>query len=202
MPSPLTLVGVFVLGALVVVTVMVTYSLDPAPQDKVAAFRSQDVSKEDLRARYEAHLKAQTTSKGEIGSPASESSSDAAEVDTFFTLGSTKEWVSQIQGPPLKIQGRVWRYGFSTVTFSGDSVVGWVSSELTPLVVGMHLEAQRVYPGRYFAMGSSRGAVIALQGTPRSVEGNDWTYGDALVQFHADTVIFFQNDGRHTLKAL
>jgi hypothetical protein len=115
-------------------------------------------------------------------------------LDTFFTLGSDKDWVSEVQGPPLQIKGLEWRYGFSTVQFDGDKVVSWISSELNPLKVGMILDPNRFYSDRYFSTGSKKDEVAAIQGAPDIIEPNRWTYGDAWVEFDSDTVVTWQND--------
>lgn len=115
-------------------------------------------------------------------------------LDTFFTLGSDKEWVSAVQGPPLQIKGLEWRYGFSTVQFDGNKVVSWTSSELNPLKVGMILDPTRFYSDRYFGVGSRKDEVAAIQGAPTIIEPDKWTYGDAWVEFDSDTVVTWQND--------
>ena len=119
--------------------------------------------------------------------------------DTFFTLGSDKEWVSTVQGPPLQIRGPEWRYGFSTVQFEGDKVISWTSSELNPLEVGMILDPNRFYSDRYFGVGSSWDEVASIQGAPDIIEPNKWTYGDAFVIFDEDTVVSWQNDASISL---
>ena len=114
--------------------------------------------------------------------------------DTFFTLGSDKEWVSTVQGPPLQIRGPEWRYGFSTIQFDGNKVISWTNSELNPLKVGIILDPNRFYSERYFGVGSRRDEVAAIQGAPDIIEPNKWIYGDAWVEFDEDSVISWQND--------
>ena len=120
--------------------------------------------------------------------------------DTFFTLGSDKDWVSKVQGPPMTIQGSDWVYGFSRIRFAGGQVVGWKASELNPLNTGMLLDSDRLYPSRTFGLGSWTDEVAALQGIPDIIEGQVWSYGEAWVEFDADTVLAYENDQRETLK--
>ena len=115
-------------------------------------------------------------------------------VDTFFTLGSNKEWVSTVQGQPIQIRGPEWRYGFSTVQFNRDLVISWNSSELNPLKVGMILDPDRYYSERYFGVGSRQDEVASIQGAPDIIAPNKWTWGDAWVEFDEDTVVTWQND--------
>ena len=123
-----------------------------------------------------------------------ETETEEVVLDTFFTLGSDKEWVSTVQGPPAQIRGPEWRYGFSTVQFDGNKVISWTSSELNPLKVGLTLDPKRIYFERYFGVGSRRDEVAAIQGAPDIIEPNKWIFGDAWVVFDEDTVVSWQND--------
>lgn len=120
-------------------------------------------------------------------------------IDTFFTLGSDKSWVSEVQGAPLKIEGLEWRYGFSTVQFERGLVVGWNSSELNPLKTGMLMDTSQIDSFYYFGIGSSPTDVIALAGTPTIIEGGVWKYDEASVKFEADTVVSWENDIKNSL---
>lgn len=50
-----------------------------------------------------------------------------------FGVGSSREEVRAIQGPPSRSTPDVWYYGDSEVHFAGDRVVGWRSSNANPL---------------------------------------------------------------------
>ena len=122
-----------------------------------------------------------------------------SQVDTFFTLGSDKSWVSYVQGPPLQIKGHIWRYGFSTITFKGDSVIGWNNSALNPIKVGIIRDPNDVYPYSTFGIGSKMSDVVALQGAPDVVVDSLWSYGDAKVTFSNGIVINFVDDVQNRL---
>ena len=123
---------------------------------------------------------------------------DISYADTFFTLGSDKEWVSLVQGAPFQIKGDVWKYGFSTITFNGSRVVGWKSSELHPLSVGMLPPKPEDNIEYIFGVGTNKKEVAAMYGAPDIINGDIWTYGEAYIRFKADTIIFWQNDRHNT----
>ncbi len=54
---------------------------------------------------------------------------------SFFTRGSSKGEVRAIQGKPTRESENLWEYGASQVVFSGDRVVAWRESPLSPLKV-------------------------------------------------------------------
>jgi hypothetical protein len=123
---------------------------------------------------------------------------ETAFLDTFFTLGTDKELVSLIQGAPFQIKGDVWKYGFSTITFKNDKVVGWKSSELHPLNVGMPPPNPDDEIEYVFGVGTTKKEVAAMYGAPDVINGDLWTYGEAYIRFKADTIIFWQNDKHNT----
>jgi hypothetical protein len=43
----------------------------------------------------------------------------------YFTVGSSKDEVLSVQGTPTDFDDRVWKYGASSVFFSGNRVIGW-----------------------------------------------------------------------------
>jgi len=126
------------------------------------------------------------------------SETELSYADTFFTLGSDKEWVSLVQGAPFQIKGDVWKYGFSTITFKGNHVIGWKSSELHPLNVGMLAPVGEDEIEYIFGIGTNKMEVAAMYGAPDIINGDIWTYGEAYIRFKADTIIFWQNDRHNT----
>ena len=52
-----------------------------------------------------------------------------------FTLGSAKDEVLLVQGPPSEATAGVWKYGSSEVYFVQDRVVSWSDSQANPLKV-------------------------------------------------------------------
>lgn len=172
---------------------MLGSSLFDSPVDRYKQFTEK--TNQETAARIEAlKRKEAEQARAKAASKKVEPKTEEVVLDTFFTIGSDKEWVSSVQGPPLQIRGPEWRYGFSTVQFDGNKVISWTSSELNPLKVGIILDPNRFYSERYFGVGSRRDEVAAIQGAPDIVEANRWTYGDAWVEFDADTVVSWENN--------
>jgi len=193
LPGATTLFVVAILITLVGFFFMLGSSLFDSPVDRYKEFTQQTSLEAEAQLKVkqrEAAERARAQAKAEKPAPVVEE----VVVDTFFTLGSDKEWVSTVQGPPLQIQGPEWRYGFSTVQFNGNQVISWSSSELNPLKVGMILDPNKFYSDRYFGTGSRKDEVAAIQGAPDIIEPTRWTYGEAWVEFDADTVVTWEND--------
>jgi len=176
---------------------MIASSLSDSPKDRVEAYLNQP--KVERRPPL---LTIVDSLKDEYAEEEEEDEEKWTFLDTFFTLGSNKEWVSFVQGPPLKISGPHWRYGHSTVFFSGDSVIGWISSELSPLYIDMLLDSSWNDTLEYFSIGARKIDVAALHGAPDLLDGNNWSYGEAQVRFKADTVVSWKNDIKNTLLAV
>jgi len=176
---------------------MVSSFFKESPEDKVKHLIKKteaSAQKSDLRREWDARRANDPVEEEEI-------EPEIAEVDTFFTLGSDKIWVSEIQGPPSQIKGQIWLYDNSSVSFKNNLVVGWNSSHLSPLKTGMLLDSLWRFPNDSFKLGSFREEVIALQGTPDIIDGLKWSFGEALVEFNADTVVYWENDRFRSLMA-
>jgi hypothetical protein len=53
----------------------------------------------------------------------------------FFGIGSSRDEVRALQGPPTEAEGNVWKYGKSEVHFLQGRVVSWVNDPANPLRV-------------------------------------------------------------------
>ena len=191
MPGQTTLFVAIILIVLVSFFFMLGSSLFNSPVDRFKAYTEKPTLQSAAKTRA-----AKMAAKNEEKPPAlieEVPEPEVVQIDTFFTLGSDKEWVSTVQGPPLQIKGLIWRYGFSTVQFDAGKVVAWTSSELNPLKVGMLLDPKRFYSDRYFSIGSRKDEVAAIEGAPDIIEGNTWTYGEAFIEFESDTVVTWEN---------
>ena len=124
----------------------------------------------------------------------------------YFFVGSTKGDVYRIQGMPQWSNEHEWRYGDSRVYFSGAMVASWHSAPKFPLKA---IDLPKVDPESVITKGSSEAEVLAIQGTPVSV--NDvywaariettesgeprigkttyWHYGESSIQFAGDKVV-------------
>ena len=125
----------------------------------------------------------------------------------YFFVGSTKADVYRIQGMPQWSNEREWRYGDSRVYFRGPMVQSWLSTPNFPLKV---IKLPKVTPQTVISKGDSTAQVLAIQGTPVSVndvywattapnvqqdgeisvgKSTYWHYGSSSVEFSGDKVI-------------
>jgi hypothetical protein len=107
----------------------------------------------------------------------------------YFTIGSSKMQVLALQGTPTSMQTLVyprgserWSYDRCSVTFDEFGRVKDYSSDCGKLRIALG-------PIQYFTIGSSRAQVLAIQGTPTSVQtgyprGTErWSYDGCSVGF-------------------
>ena len=123
----------------------------------------------------------------------------------YFTVGSTKDDVLRAQGL-TKVMGEYeWTYGLSSVQFQNGRVVSWDISPLSPLnavlIPHNRRDAASARARGFFAVGSTRDQVIAVQGTPSHFSDTYWTYGLSSVQFRGDTVVSWHNSPVFPLRA-
>ena len=119
----------------------------------------------------------------------------------YFTLGSSKDEVVRHQGEPEQVRHGVFRYGFSSVFFDEDVVVGWHQSPGALLQV--QLKPRKRYNVDYFTIGSTRDQVIATQGTPDHYGegGRELRYGESRVTFHRGRVVSWHMNPSNSLNA-
>ena len=118
-----------------------------------------------------------------------------------FTLGSSKEDVRRVMGPPTSVDttfGERWNYGMANVEFRDDKVFAWRSSAFDKLKVRLAPHDSKVAEAAH-ARGSygehaSRDEVLGVEGPPDGLDytfGETWEYGMSNVKFidgHIDTV--------------
>jgi len=197
-PSQTTLVALFVITAIVVFMFTMIQSLLDSPADRLKAYTEKTVVQPRANLALKKKLVEPQSETSTLENDGEQTPAET-ERDTFFTIGSDKDWVSKVQGYPLQIKGVIWRYGFSTITFSGDTVVGWKNSELNPMKVGIIVAPDFVYPYSTFDIGSDAADVVALQGPPDVIVDSLWSFGDAHVIFNNGKVISWSNDVQNRL---
>ena len=114
----------------------------------------------------------------------------------FFTLGSTVDEVLTVQGTPTRIEGNRWYYGFSEILFrdgrvsSFDNFFGNLRIQILP-------SDPSILPntGGTFTVGSTRDEVLAIEGTPMSIQGNFWFYRSSSILFRDGRVEHVSNSG-------
>jgi outer membrane protein assembly factor BamE (lipoprotein component of BamABCDE complex) len=114
--------------------------------------------------------------------------------DGYFTIGSSKDHLLAIQGPPSRVDGNTFNYAYSSVDFRRDRVSGYsnVSKNLKVRLLPSGESSGASSPG-YFTIGSSKDDVLVVQGTPSSVYGNRFEYGHSSVDFRDDRVSGYSN---------
>lgn len=112
----------------------------------------------------------------------------------YFTVGSTKDEVQAVQGTPSRIEGNIWHYGLSWISFVGDRVT-YYSNRALNLKISMMSKSgvDSVQTAGHFTIGSTKDEVLAVQGTPTSVNGSIWNYGLSWIEFDGDTVANYAN---------
>lgn len=117
----------------------------------------------------------------------------------YFTVGSTKDDVLNVQGTPDSFTETQYRYGVSYVFFTADGLVEkWDNGypKLRVKIVPNNYVSNIVY----FTIGSTKDEVIAVQGTPDSFTPNSFRYGVSYVYFQNGRVTKWDN-GYPKLKA-
>ncbi len=106
-----------------------------------------------------------------------------------FTVGSTQDEVLLVQGTPTRIELDKWFYGFSEVRFKDgrvkeyDNYFGTLKVRLLPSPLA------GFSPQKYFfTIGSTQDEVMAVQGTPTTIQGNSWSYNFSYIFFREGKV--------------
>jgi outer membrane protein assembly factor BamE (lipoprotein component of BamABCDE complex) len=112
----------------------------------------------------------------------------------YFTIGSTRKDVQAVQGIPTAYSPDTFEYGASKVFFVADKVVGW---ENAPLWVHLNVQLRPAHSVdgtmHYFAKGSTKDEVLAIQGTPTGFSFNTFEYGTSRVHFKDGRVTSWEN---------
>src|SRR5437763_5424305 len=102
----------------------------------------------------------------------------------YFTLGSSPDEVLGVQGTPTSVEGRRWRYESSSVDFSEGKVESYANvSRNLRVQINPASDPTAARSRGYFTLGSGPDEVLAVQGTPNSVEGSRWSYESSSVEF-------------------
>jgi hypothetical protein len=112
----------------------------------------------------------------------------------YFTLGSSQQEVLAAQGTPTSISGNRWSYDFSSIEFRDGKVANYsnISNNLH-VHMSSSPEETGVVPRKHFTIGSRQDDVLAVQGTPTSINGNRWSYDFSSVEFRDGKVANYSN---------
>jgi outer membrane protein assembly factor BamE (lipoprotein component of BamABCDE complex) len=114
---------------------------------------------------------------------------------TYFTIGSSKKNVLEVQGQPSSYHENWWMYGFSTVNFSKDGKVSSYSNIGNNLKVKVIPDSNEKLPRekaieiKKIAEGMAKEEVENILGKPDSIIGNTWRYSSSWVTFTKDGII-------------
>jgi hypothetical protein len=113
---------------------------------------------------------------------------------SYITVGSTRDEVIQQQGRPTASSESKLVYGSSELYLRGGSVIGWKIDPRSPIKVKLW-PASPVDPSLdHFSVGSTKDAVLVVQGTPTSFTQNEFEYGGSLVYFQNNRVVSWKTD--------
>jgi len=112
----------------------------------------------------------------------------------YFTLGSSPDEVLGVQGTPTSVEGRRWRYESSSVDFSDGKVESYANvSRNLHVEISPANDPSAARSRGYFTLGSGPDEVLAVQGTPTSVEGSRWSYESSSVEFSDSKLESYSN---------
>ncbi|MEZ4700699.1 MAG: J domain-containing protein [Rhodothermales bacterium] len=120
----------------------------------------------------------------------------------YFTLGSSKAEVLAAQGQPdIIVRDNLYRYGYSSVVFDNDRVVGWHQAPDHPLMVRLLPFIYRDV--EYFTVGSTRDEIISIHGTPDHFgeDGRELMYGKSRITFERGRVVNWHQAPENPLNA-
>jgi hypothetical protein len=134
---------------------------------------------------------AQNLHRRELGAPQPEH----ARLLPYITAGLTQDEVEAIQGAAAAATAEKLVYGSSEFYFTNGKLTGWkIDPSSATIRVKLWPDAP-VDPGlEYFGAGSSKSAVLVVQGTPSFFSENQFGYGGSVVYFQNNRVVSWKND--------
>lgn len=115
-------------------------------------------------------------------------------VEPVITIGSTKEEVLDGLGRPTESSENKLVYGRSELYFKDGAVVGWRIDPASSIRVKLWPQSPVDPDLTWFAVGSTKDAVLAVQGTPTAFSESKFEYGRSEVYFRNNRVVGWKND--------
>lgn len=115
-----------------------------------------------------------------------------------FGLGATQASVLAVQGAPTSIEGNRWMYDLSWVSFTDGKVDSYsnISHNLHVQLYPLG-DLTAIRERGYFTLGSTPDEVLAVEGTPSSLEGNRWRYESSWVDLDNGKVAGYSDGSRN-----
>jgi hypothetical protein len=116
-------------------------------------------------------------------------------IESYITVGSTKDEVLEQQGPPTESSENKFVYGRSEIYFKDNIVTSWnIDVDSNPIRVKLWPESAVDPSIDSFTYGSSKDVVLTVQGTPTSFSEDKFMYGGSEVSFQNHRVVRWKND--------
>jgi hypothetical protein len=113
----------------------------------------------------------------------------------YITVGSTREEVLAQQGTPTASSEDKLVYGKSELYLKDGLVTGWrIDPFSSPMRVKLWPESPVDTGLDLFSYGSSKDAVLVVQGTPTAFTEDKFEYGGSVVYFQNNRVVSWKND--------
>jgi DnaJ domain len=113
----------------------------------------------------------------------------------YITTGLTQDEVKAIAGAPTAATDDKLVYQGSELYFTRGKLTGWKLDAASPPMRIKLWPDTAVDPDLlYFAVGSTKSAVLAVQGTPTYLSENQFGYGSSRVYFQNNRVVGWKDD--------
>jgi hypothetical protein len=151
----------------------VTAQPEPAAQYDQPVHRTQSLHQRELGAAHAAPVR----------------------LTPYITTGLTQDEVKAIEGAPTSATEDKLVYQGSELYFTNGKLAGWkIDPASAPIRVKLWPEAPVDPNLESFHVGSSKSAVLAVQGTPTFLSEEKFGYGGSTVYFRGDRVVSWKND--------
>jgi hypothetical protein len=112
----------------------------------------------------------------------------------YLTVGSTREEVLALQGPPTASTENKLVYGSSELYLKDGSVSGWRIDSASPIRVKLWPSTPVDPALASYTVGSSKDVVLVVQGTPTAFTEDKFEYGKSEVYFRNNRVVSWKED--------
>ena len=116
-------------------------------------------------------------------------------IHSVITIGSTRDEVIALQGPPTESSDDKLVYGHSELDLKDGSVIGWkIDPHSNPIRIKLWPEHSVDTSQTFFTVDSTKDDVLVVQGTPTSFSKDEFDYGGSAIYFRNNRVASWKND--------